>query len=219
MTTWKVPGYQPGVEYEIDATGWESGPWWERDALVALRRGHAIGIGSRDGSSLYLLRCWITEPKPADIKAGDAERWESSDSVLLHRFYRPDDDEALHDHPWSFSTTILCGSYLEALPPEDWQPGMPWDPSWPGPSMTKRRVWRDAGNTINHRATDLHSIVKLDGTVPTWTRVRVGPKERSWGFHPEGQPFEPWRDYLKRPGKVLAARAAAAATDSAGLPA
>jgi len=52
--------------------------------------------------------------------------------VALHRFHRGDQDEDLHDHPWSFWTFILRGGYFEETP--DWSAGVgyPGDDTVPG---------------------------------------------------------------------------------------
>lgn len=143
--------------------------WWRHAASYCIGDGHYEAIPSRDGKSLYLLRCWLTKPSPA----GDG-RWESGDSVLLHAFARPDDDGALHDHPWGFTTDILQGGYIEHL----------------GDHSAHRIV----GDRVRHDANDRHMVYSLDA--PTWTMVRTGKRERDWGFHIDGA-FVPWQTHLK----------------------
>jgi len=174
-------------------------PWWIYAAFQALERGHMHAIGQRsDHDALYLVRFWLTPPS-VDIK--DAEKWESSDSALLHFFAAPDDDQALHDHPWSFRTTILAGGYVEHLPPDSWltervdsgcEGSEP--PCGLGPAWDDKRVRRDAGDVVEHTATDLHCVGAVDAG--TWTFVATGMREREWGFHPPGQVWVPWRRYL-----------------------
>lgn len=162
---------------------------WLAEAHLAAQRGHCHAIKARTSDRLYLMRFWLSEP---DVLEGE-ERWDSSDSLLLHHFLMPDDDNALHDHPWNFRTTILSGGYHEALPPENWLP----HPDQPGPSIHARRIFRGPGTTVHHAATDLHSVSSV---LPnTWTLVRTGPKQRTWYFHPEGSAPVHYRDYLNLP--------------------
>lgn len=158
--------------------------WWERAAAFAILTGTFRVIPSRDGTQPYLLRCWLT---PVVVAEG-GEVFESADSILLHHFLKPDDDEALHDHPWGFSTTILAGGYDEALPP------IGWSPEQGGPSFDARLVRRSVGDRVDHLATDMHAVARIEPG--TWTMVRTGPKERTWFFHPPGEQPVPWRDFL-----------------------
>lgn len=160
--------------------------WWVREALNAIERGHIHPIRARTSDRLYLMRYWLSEPDTL----GDEDRWDSSDSLLLHHFLMPDDDSALHDHPWDFETTILTGKYLEALPPDGWLP----HPDLPGPALDTNLHWRCAGDQIAHDATDLHAVLAI--APDTWTLVRTYAKERTWFFHPPGQPPVHYRDYL-----------------------
>ncbi len=159
--------------------------WWEREAYRALIEHRVHIIPARNNRDLYLLRFWLHEPKLGN----DEFRLESGSSAMLHYFARPDDDLALHDHPWDFQTTILSGSYFEHLPPMFWDPrsglGPPWD---------QRIEYHRCGETMEHNASDLHCV----GTIApdTWTLMRTGPRVRSWGFFPPGQPWQPWRTYL-----------------------
>lgn len=168
---------------------WILGPWWEREAALALEEGRAFVIPTRDGSSVYLVRFWLCTPlRGEDISEG---RFESGNALLLHFFARGDDDESLHDHPWDFRTSILKGGYVEHLPPHGWVPGSALGPEWDA-----RRVGHYAGADIMHRAEDLHCVgfVMPD----TWTLLRTGPRRRPWGFHPPGDRWVPYREYLDR---------------------
>ncbi len=81
--------------------------------------------------------------------------------VFLHAIRLPDQDRHLHDHPWSFVSLVLRGTYVEQ------RPG----------SITARR----AGSVAFRRAVDLHRILALHKS-PVWTLVFVGPRRRRWGF-------------------------------------
>lgn len=95
--------------------------------------------------------------------------------VMLHRIYRPDRQRDLHDHPWSFFSVVLWGSYIENTPT----------------GLKKCRWWNWK------RTTDRHSIRECSRR-PVWTLVFTGPKRRTWGFWvDEGTRFVPWREYEK----------------------
>jgi hypothetical protein len=156
--------------------------WWYGAAIACLHAGHVCFIPTRNGRRLYLVRCWLTPPK---VSAED--RFDSGDSVLLHYFAEPDDDGALHDHPWAFRTTVLSGGYWEELP------GSFVSKTGPGPMRTDLRSI-GAGATVEHQANDLHAVASI--SPETWTLVRTGPRVRDWGFHPAGKPWVGWREYL-----------------------
>ncbi len=178
--------------------------WFVDAAREALRSGHYSLIPGRRGEDLYLARFWLTPP----ARLGDDGSWESADSVLLHYFAKPDDDGSLHDHPWSFKTTVLAGGYDEFLPPEWWlrrhaavvvddhQAGRHGALATPidGPDYGERVNSVNTGESASHAAADLHAVGRVDRG--TWTMVRTGPRERDWGFHPPGQPWTPWRAFL-----------------------
>ncbi len=159
--------------------------WWKRAAALAHALGRSRIISGRLDPNAYLLRFWLTPPK-----AGDDQGLDSGDSVLLHVFARGDDDQALHDHPWDFKTTILAGGYYEHLPTPEWLAS----DRIAGPKWDARRELRTKDQSIYHDATDLHCVGEiLPGTV---TLVQTRPRSRSWGFHPEGDNWVPWKTYL-----------------------
>lgn len=174
-----------GVLAKCDRT---NGPWWESAVCEILFRGHYLLIPTRAGDQPYMLRMWLSPPKRST--RASTERWDSANSLLLHYFFRGDDDEALHDHPWDFRTRLLVGCYDEHLPPLDWHRDDPLGPDW-----CRRIHQRVAGETIEHQAADLHCV----GAVwpGTFTLVETGPEVRAeWGFHPPGQPWISSKDYL-----------------------
>lgn len=111
-------------------------------------------------------------------------------SVLLHRIQTPDKDRHPHDHPWSFLSFMLWGSYDEKLA---WRVDGKTVPSIAGtPIMDEsRREWL---SVAFRRAEDVHKISKLHRT-PTWTLLLTGPRRREWFFHTEHGPVH-WRRYL-----------------------
>lgn len=81
--------------------------------------------------------------------------------VFLHRILMSDKDRDLHDHPWSFITFLLMGSYNEYIP------------------SGKRTA--SSPTFICHRAEDLHRIELIENK-PVTTLVIRGRKRRQWGF-------------------------------------
>lgn len=159
--------------------------WWVQEAVRAYRAGRFRLILGRGDKDVYLARFWLVKP-PAGEEDGAPE---SANSVMIHFFPRGDDDPSLHDHPWAFWTTILSGGYEEHLPPEDWTGADGLGPDWQA-----RKVVRLAGDTIGHRATDLHCVGRVFPN--TWSLVRTGPRVRTWGFHPPGEPWVGYAEYL-----------------------
>lgn len=171
----------------IDA--WKpSSEWYHRAAVAALRSDRFFLIPTRERTGPYLLRMWLSPPVLTK-KSDDRERYQSADSLLLHYFFRGDDDQALHDHPWDFRTRILAGGYMEHLPPNDWRRGSQLGPAW-----DKRIVSHGAGHEVTHWAEDLHCVGLV--VSDTFTLVETGRERRAWGFHPQGQPWIAAADYL-----------------------
>ncbi len=171
--------------------------WWHHAALLCWHQGHLQLIPSRDGSALYLARFWLTQPQATD--ASDGSRFESGNSTLLHYFAQGDDDGALHDHPWNFTTSMLSGGYTERRPSELYltysageadrliRPGCAWHAC--------QRLVRGVGDPpLRRLATDQHAAE--DVLPDTWTIVHTGRRQRAWGFHPPDRPWLPWADYL-----------------------
>ncbi len=93
-------------------------------------------------------------------------------AICVHWLNAPDPEPYLHDHPVSFLSIILRGSYSE----------------WRGSFQNmKLHHWF---NFI--LATDAHTIKRVaPGTV---TLCFMGPKVREWGYHtPDGWVY--WKDY------------------------
>lgn len=175
------------------STLWRNGSWFQREASRAIGLGHFQAILGRTHGDLYLLRCWLTPPV-----AGRDREWESGDSLLIHWIVQPDDDLALHDHPWDFTSTILQGGYYEEMPHLRWTEN---DQRVLGPILPHRCELRSHGSARSVRSTDLHRISRLlaPGQMEgggTWTMVRTSRRVRAWGFHPPGEVWCPWADRL-----------------------
>jgi len=120
-------------------------------------------------------------------------------NVYVHKFLRPDDDRALHDHPWAFVSWLIKGEYLEYTD----QP----------PNPHTRRRWSIAYRPAQfcHRV-DLVNEYDRDGSSygprPAWTVIVTGPKIRDWGFwckttlltirgrHVVTDRFVPWQEFV-----------------------
>lgn len=125
---------------------------------IMQRRGPDQVIGGYDNP--YLLRCYVI-PKNRFF------------NVYLHRFWRSDDDRALHDHPWVNLSILVEGEYIEHTP--------------------RGQTHRKAGGWKLRRATSTHRIALIDGK-PCTTFFLTGPKIREWGFHcPKG--WIHWREF------------------------
>jgi hypothetical protein len=106
----------------------------------------------------------------------------------FHKFYRPDEDRAWHDHPNHF-WTFPFADYLEEL----------FDPATGRVTMNIVKGWR-----WHYRpATYTHRLMGRLGQPSRshWTLVHeILPEFRMWGFYveqPDGRfAYIPWRDYI-----------------------
>lgn len=86
-------------------------------------------------------------------------------SLRIHRWYRADDDRALHDHPFWFWTIILRGGYTDIS--KNVYGTTYWD------TLT-------AGSSRFRPAEFKHTVQKV---LPnTWTFLITGRGGRRWGF-------------------------------------
>lgn len=97
--------------------------------------------------------------------------------IRLHKFYRSDDDRALHDHPWPFITFPLL-PYSEEY--------------WDGLNVRRRFV---QSYRFHYRASTHRHIVRKFTHRPVWTIVMMGLKNNAWGFWPDSETFVPWREW------------------------
>jgi hypothetical protein len=101
-------------------------------------------------------------------------------NVYIHFLHRGDDDRALHDHPWSNLSLVLCGEYTE----HRIQAG--------GIHQSYIRkegefCFRPSGK-LAHRI-ELHA----GGCI---TLFITGPKYREWGFHCPEAGWIHWRKFV-----------------------
>lgn len=133
----------------------------------------------------------MSSRKPDFVIGGDyLERWyviprSAFCNVYLHRFRRGDDDRALHDHPWSNTSLVISGRYVEITP--------------------EGEFLREPGAVVTREATARHRIALLDSE-PVTTLFFTGPKVRDWGFWcgADGERFVPWWEFVAAgdPGSI-----------------
>lgn len=104
--------------------------------------------------------------------------------LYLHHIHRPDRDRDPHDHPWSFASVILAGSYHEKVWPDKTDPGRTFTRS--------RNRW----SLQRMRRGGAHIITSMNG--PLWTLVLTGRRQGEWGFWVQGK-YVPWREYISSP--------------------
>lgn len=96
-------------------------------------------------------------------------------SVYLHEILASDDDRALHDHPWSNTSILLDGMYIEHLPD--------------GTAHERR-----AGSVVHREAHAAHRLEIPEGGRAV-SLFLTGPKVREWGFHcPNG--WRVWHEFV-----------------------
>lgn len=119
--------------------------------------------------------------------------WLGPVNLRLHKFYRSDQDEALHDHPWWFVTFPLT-SYKEWVP---LPPGLSAKPELSGNLLSEHgdRILQDVKRfRFHYRPAEYRHAVVVDK--PGYTIVLAGMKTRSWGFW-QGSVFTPWKTWIK----------------------
>lgn len=80
----------------------------------------------------------------------------------MHRFLRNDSERHLHSHPWTATSRILCGYYVEELPND-----------------VRVAMWPDSINEIAPEK--LHRIVEVEPN--TWSYMIVKPERLlTWAF-------------------------------------
>lgn len=146
----------------------------------------------------YMERYWFFSPK------GLLSRWMAA---RVHVIKRGDADRHLHDHPWSYVTLILDGSYTEVthhdyhIRASNWRRnegnGGRRESSMTLNKEMKRwevRIKYSAGDVIRRKAGFAHRLEVEEGKSAT-TLFMMGNYQNKWGFFtPEGKVY--WRDYL-----------------------
>jgi len=152
----------------------------------------------------YLLRVYVSPRSPqfkllwAAAKRQGLDLGEFREDLagqvprfFLHHFFRGDADEAVHNHPWSWSASlILTGGYREDR----------WDPEQK--ALGTRYFFPGDVNVI--RRDDFHRVTLLTPERGCWTLFlatgRVEEKsDHDWGFlDPETEQYTPWGPWVAR---------------------
>ena len=103
--------------------------------------------------------------------------------ICLHGIYKADEDKHLHNHPWSFISIVLKGSYTERLPNSKLNPRFPM-----GLAYRKKDQY--------HKIEDLHSPA-------VYTLNLMWGFRETWGYDVNGKfiDHETYRD-MKRTNLV-----------------
>ena len=117
---------------------------WARGQIVARPPDFEIGYN-------YLRRWWVVPRNRFS-------------NLYLHEFLGSDDDRAMHDHPWPWTSFLIEGSYIEHTP--------------------EGSVLREAGSVVSRPADALHRVELPEGGRAV-TLFFTGPIERAWGFMTE----------------------------------
>lgn len=126
---------------------------------------------ARKSSGIVKRRWWIG----ANHIGSYMRRWifkHPWGTIRLHHILRSDEGRDFHDHPFSFLSIILWGSYVEVTP-------RVWDcmgeVDVPVGEVGERKRW------LNWRiAEECH---RLELEKPVWTLVFSGRYRRDWGFY------------------------------------
>lgn len=116
--------------------------------------------------------------------------------LYLHKFLRPDDDRAPHDHPWWFVSILLKGSYIE----HRWVDGVESVHRRRAPSIAYRPLSTHHRVMLDDEWYDTGIVSRRSGKVlgqrfkPVWTIILTGPDVRKWGFWCK-ETFVPWREF------------------------
>lgn len=141
------------------------------------------GVSAPSMATLADMQAWaaaLMASRKPDFVIGDdyLRRWfviprNPWMNVYLHDIRKSDDDRALHDHPWSNTSFIIAGGYLEYTPEG-------YSARW-------------AGDVVTREAGQLHRLEVLPGGGAV-SLFMTGPKVREWGFAcPQG--WVNWKDF------------------------
>ena len=149
-------------------------PWFKKLANWCRARGKFVVVLDRDSKDPYLERFYL---HPRWLTLGLFR-------VVIHRFWKSDSDEALHDHPWLFwGSKLLEGEYTEHM----------LDGSH---KRTPGKLRWFGGKTLHQ--IELGKRIDDGKEKIVWTLFVMGPKTREWGFKGIGTNWKwiKWDIYL-----------------------
>lgn len=101
--------------------------------------------------------------------------------IYLHDIHKDDGDRAPHNHPWSFVSFVLRGSYTERL--------------YPDPLMRPEHYVEQTHRRLSaHRMGRVSAHRIVDASPGLKTLILCGPRQASWGFFVEGE-YVDWAEY------------------------
>lgn len=143
-------------------------------------------IYGKDGS-VYMERYWIIAPS-------SRLRW-LLPLMRMHIIHSADSDRDPHDHPWSFTSLILRGSY--------------WENRWTAKPEEARRSYRGryhrtAGSCYRMDLGEFHRITDIDSQdayikTPVTTLCILNRRQETWGFLLADGRKRDWRSYFGLP--------------------
>lgn len=128
-----------------------------------------------EGPYLTRFYLWPLRPRTSEEHDGFA--------VFLHFFWRGDQDQDLHNHPWRTSfSIILAGGYREER----------FDKTGSIVSTVKR-----PGDFNLIRDNDFHRVDLIHPSWGSWSLFVAGARTQEWGFKNRlSQAYVPWQVYL-----------------------
>lgn len=101
--------------------------------------------------------------------------------VYLHDIFEPDAQPDPHDHPWTFWSFVLRGTYVEQLHHIPWVDHTQYRvQTWKRWSLHKMN--RETAHRITHATPGLKTL------------IFVGKRQRDWGFFTSWG-WIPWQEY------------------------
>lgn len=125
--------------------------------------------------SVELINAALSGQFPIEEMGPHFTKYHLPDGRVFHRF-TADDGGAIHDHPWSFTTEILRGGYVEEIwthGPSQYHAGNQW---------YRDTHYRRQGEIRHVPATTIHTITSLIGD-ECWTLVTPEPWQRHTRFY------------------------------------
>lgn len=138
----------------------------------------------------YMNRWWLFNP--VDMATSRRKYNWIPFSVRFHEILRPDDDRALHSHPWRAKSIILKGWYDEVRENPEFESMLPEHSG----NAQYYEVTRYPGDVVSLAHNEVHRIVATSST-PVLTLFFTFKYMGTWGFKVNGV-IVPWREYLAR---------------------
>lgn len=146
--------------------------WYKRLAQYCKKKGRYVTINGREDENIYLERFTVI---PRSWTLGLLH-------VVLHRFWRSDDDGALHDHPWPWASLILETGYFEYTFAED------------GETLVHK--WKSPGSISIRSCHSMHRVKLKNENDSVWTLFIMGPRMKEWGFSTKIGEWTQWKEYI-----------------------